>query len=195
MSDEAMRETGVRDGVTRVIGVDPGTNTIGYGLIEQEGSRLRLVDSGVIRAPRRAPLAKRLQVIHEGLLELFRRTDPGVAVVEQVFYGKSVRDALRIGEGRGVALLAAGVCNLPIAEYAPAQVKKAATGTGRARKAQVQEMVRRILRMDHLPSPDAADAIALALCHCHRSCLDRDGVVGGREEEEGRSAPGEEEDG
>lgn len=150
------------------MGVDPGTNTVGYGLIEQRGSRIRLLESGVIRAPRRAPVAKRLQAIHEGLVDLFERTRPTVAVVEQVFYGKSVRDALRIGEGRGVALLAAGACDLPVAEYAPAQVKKAATGSGRARKGQVQEMVRRILEMDRLPPPDEADAIALALCHCHR---------------------------
>lgn len=156
---------------TRVIGVDPGTNNTGYALLEKSGSRVTLVESGVIQAPRGAPLAKRLKVIYEGLLDVIQRTEPTVAAVEQVFYGRSVRDALRIGEGRGVVLLAAGSFDLPIAEYAPAQVKKAATGTGQASKGQVQEMVRRILQMDHLPPPDAADAIAIALCHCHRSGL------------------------
>jgi crossover junction endodeoxyribonuclease RuvC len=154
-----------------VLGVDPGTNAIGFALLEQAGSRLSLVEAGVIRAPRGAPLQRRLRVIHEGLLDVLRRTRPAVAVVEQVFYGKSVRDALKIGEGRGVALLAAGISDLPVAEYAPAQVKKAATGNGRARKSQVQEMVRRILGLEERPPQDAADAIAIALCHCHQPPL------------------------
>lgn len=155
----------------RVLGIDPGTQCIGFALLLRLGSRVSLVESGVIRAPRTAPVEQRLKVIYDGLIQVVRRTEPTVVVVEQIFYGKSVRDALRIGEGRGVALLAAGSSNLPIAEYAPAQVKKAATGTGRARKSQVQEMVRRILGMDHLPPPDAADAIAIALCHCHQPRL------------------------
>ena len=159
--------------VARVIGVDPGTYATGFGLLERRGSRVRLIESGVIRASRTAPIEKRLRTIHEGLVDVFRRTDPTVAVIEQAFFGKSVRDALRIGEGRGVAILAAGACGLPVAEYAPAQVKKAATGNGRAKKSQVQEMVRRILGMDRAPPPDAADALALALCHCHH-----DGPIG-----------------
>ena len=156
---------------TRIFGIDPGTHAVGYGVLEKRGGQIRLIESGVIRTPRGAPLQERLRLIYEGLLEVLRRTEPSVAVIEQVFFGKSVRDALRIGEGRGVALLAAGACGLPIAEYAPAQIKKAATGSGRARKSQVQEMVRRILGLESAPPPDAADAIAAALCHCNRQML------------------------
>ncbi|MCZ6601492.1 MAG: crossover junction endodeoxyribonuclease RuvC [Planctomycetota bacterium] len=155
----------------RIVGIDPGTQIIGFALLEKKGSQVQFVEAGVIRAPRGAHIAARLRKIYEGLLEVIRRTEPDVVVVEQAFFGKSVRDALRIGEGRGIALLAAGTFNLPVAEYAPAQVKKAATGNGRARKSQVQDMVRRMLDLKEIPPPDAADAIAIALCHCHRSAL------------------------
>jgi crossover junction endodeoxyribonuclease RuvC len=152
----------------RVLGIDPGTNSVGYAILEKEGGRIRLCESGVIRTGRGQPIEKRLQVIHDSLQEVIRRTAPDEAAVEELVYGRSIRSALRSGEGRGVAILAAGSCGLPVAEYSPTKVKKAATGSGGARKGRVQEMVSRILDLEDRPAPDEADAMAIALCHCQR---------------------------
>ncbi|MHC4788904.1 MAG: crossover junction endodeoxyribonuclease RuvC [Planctomycetota bacterium] len=152
----------------RILGIDPGTQVCGYGVIEVDGAEARALDYGVVRG-RARPLSERLKVIHEGLLEVIGRFEPDVAAIEGAFFGKNVRSALKIGEGRGVALLAAAASGLEVVEYAPAEVKKAVVGTGRAHKSQVQQMVRAILRLPELPSPDdAADALALAICHFHR---------------------------
>ena len=152
----------------RILGIDPGTQVCGYGVIETDGQDARALDYGVIKGS--APsLEGRLKAIYEGLLTVIARFEPEVAVVEGAFFGKNVRSALRIGEGRGVALLAAASGGLRVAEYAPAEVKKAVVGTGRAHKSQVQQMVRIILALPELPEPeDAADALAIAICHFHR---------------------------
>ena len=153
----------------RVLGIDPGTSVCGYGVVDLNGPDLHTVDYGVVRAPARWPLHERLKVIHEGLAAVIERHKPQVVAVEGVFHGVNPRTAIKIGEGRGVALLAAAQAGLPVAEYSPATVKKAVVGAGRAGKSQVQQMVRVLLALSDLPRPeDAADALAIAICHCHR---------------------------
>jgi crossover junction endodeoxyribonuclease RuvC len=152
----------------KILGIDPGTQVAGYGVIETDGRDVRALDYGVIRAADR-PLPERLRVIYDGLLAIMERFQPDVVAVEGAFFGKNVRSALKIGEGRGVALLAAASRGLEVAEYAPAEVKKAVVGSGRAHKSQVQQMVRLYLALREVPSPeDAADALAIAICHFHR---------------------------
>ncbi len=153
----------------RVLGVDPGTRVCGYGVIDATPAGLKVVDYGVIRASAKKPLYERLNIIHQGLCEIFRRHEPGVAAVEGVFYGINVRTAIKIGEARGVALIACAAEGLEVAEYSPRTVKKSVVGTGAAHKSQVQEMVRLQLGLAELPEPDdAADALAIAICHCRR---------------------------
>jgi len=153
----------------RVFGIDPGTLVCGYGVIEMDGPDLRTIDFGIVRAPARRPLHERLKVIHEGLAALLARHRPDVVAVEGVFHGVNPRTAIKIGEGRGVALLAASQAGLEVAEYSPATVKKAVVGQGHADKNQVQQMVRVVLGLSDVPQPDdAADALAIAICHCHR---------------------------
>jgi crossover junction endodeoxyribonuclease RuvC len=152
----------------RILGVDPGTQVCGYGVIETRGSDARALDYGVAKA-RGSALSARLRVVYEGLQEVMERHQPDVVAVEGAFYQKDVRAAIKIGEARGVALLAAAQRGLEVVEYAPAEVKKAVTGNGNASKPQVQQMVRIILRMAELPTPeDASDALAIAVCHFHR---------------------------
>lgn len=152
----------------RIMGIDPGTRICGYGVIETDGGDARVLDYGTIRKTN-AALPARLKVIYEGLCAVVAQFSPDVAVVEGTFTGKNMRTALKIGEGRGVALLAAASCGVDVVEYSPATVKKSVVGHGRAHKSQVQQMVRLILNLSELPEPeDAADALALAICHFHR---------------------------
>ena len=156
-----------------VMGVDPGSREAGYGVVEMIGNAFQVRDFGVVRARPGDAVPLRLRAVFQGVLEVMRQHRPDVVSVEQVFYGKSVTSALRMGEGRGVVLLAAALEDIPIVEYAPAVVKKAAVGRGRATKGQVQEMVRILLGLPKPPdSEHAADALALAVCHCHRSKFD-----------------------
>jgi crossover junction endodeoxyribonuclease RuvC len=152
----------------RILGIDPGTQVCGYGVIETSGADARALDYGTARG-RGTSLPARLKVIYDGLQEVMERHRPDVVAVEGVFYQKDVRAAIKIGEARGVALLAAASRGVEVVEYAPAEVKKAVTGNGNASKPQVQQMVRVILRLREAPSPeDAADALAIAVCHFHR---------------------------
>lgn len=152
----------------RVLGVDPGTRVCGYGVIDAHGPRLRPVLSGTVRSKEKA-LARRLKVLYDGLVEVVEECEPDVAAVEGAFFGTNARTAIKIGEGRGMVLLAMASCGLETFEYAPARVKRAVAGTGRAQKSQVQQMVARILNLKEIPRPDdAADALAIAICHCHR---------------------------
>lgn len=155
-------------GVVRVIGFDPGTRTAGYGVLDVLTGRVpRLVGSGALRL--RGPLPQRLEQLYEGLCEVLSRYRPSVFVVETVFHGKSFDSVLKVGEARGVALLAAALHGLGIQEYSPAEVKKTVTGNGRAAKAQVQRMVARILKMKTVPQPlDVTDALAIAFCYAQR---------------------------
>lgn len=156
----------------RVLGIDPGTQVCGYGVVELDGAEVRALDYGVVKGGR-ASLPQRIKVIYEGLTAVIERHNPDVVAVEGVFRGVNPRTALKIGEGRGVALLAAAAAGVKVAEHSPATVKKSVVGSGRAHKSQVQQMVRVILGLSEVPSPeDAADALAVAICHCHRQRLE-----------------------
>jgi crossover junction endodeoxyribonuclease RuvC len=153
----------------RILGIDPGTRIVGYGLVDPQGNRIIAVAFGVIRAPMNAPYADRLLRIHDEIVRVIRQEKPDCVAIEEAFYGKSVSAALRMGEGRGVALAAVAQELRPLFQYTPAEVKKAVVGNGRAHKSQVQEMVRVILGLREIPEPeDAADALAVAICHCNR---------------------------
>ena len=151
-----------------VLGVDPGTAITGYGLVREEEGGLTLVDCGVITTPAGQPLPERLQTIYCGLADVARKYQPQQAAVEELFFSRNVRTALSVGHARGVALLALVDAGLAIHEYKPLEIKQAITGYGGADKQQVQEMVRLLLNLDHVPQPDdAADAVAVAVCHIH----------------------------
>jgi crossover junction endodeoxyribonuclease RuvC len=151
-----------------VLGIDPGTAITGYGLVRERDDELALVDYGAITTPSDQPLPARLQIIYRDLADLVARHQPDVAAVEELFFSRNVRTALSVGQARGVALLALAEGQLPIHEYKPLEVKQAIAGYGGADKHQVQEMVRMLLNLDHIPQPDdAADAVAVAVCHIH----------------------------
>lgn len=153
----------------RVLGIDPGTISAGYGVVEREGNRLSALTYGAIRVSRSVPFPQRLRRIHEGIREVIDEFQPEEAAIETLFGGKSIRSALHAGEGRGVAVLAVALSDLPLAEYSPAEIKKAVVGHGRAAKVQIQHMVCAILGLPQRPkSTDAADALAVAICHCQR---------------------------
>ncbi len=158
-----------------VLGVDPGTGTTGYGVVSRGGDgAVSLVECGVIRTGAGRALPLRLREIHEGIAQVIARARPEVMAVESVFYAKNVRTTLVLGHARGAILLAATLRDVPVHEYAPAEVKKAITGTGRATKEQIAFMVQRLLRLRTPPHPaDAADAVAVALTHCQAAALPR----------------------
>ena len=152
----------------RVFGIDPGSERTGYGCVETDGSRHRLVVCGAIAAPAGAAFPAQLQVIHQRLSALLAECRPDCVAIEGVFHAVNARSALKLWQARGVAVLAAVEGGYPVFEYAPAAVKRAVVGYGRAEKRQVQEMVRVLLGLAAPPSPhDAADALALAICHVH----------------------------
>jgi crossover junction endodeoxyribonuclease RuvC len=152
----------------RTFGIDPGSERTGYGCVETEGSRHRVLASGAISTPASAPFPEKLLVIHQRLAALIAEWRPDTVAIENVFHSVNVRSALRLGHARGVAVLAAVQAGVPVVEYAPAEVKRAVVGYGRAEKHQIQEMVRLILGLSTPPSPhDAADALAVAICHVH----------------------------
>lgn len=150
----------------KVLGIDPGTSATGYGLVTREDGSYRLLECGVIRPDSSDPLAARLLRIHEGLEEVLERLAPDVVAVEGVFYGQNARTAAILGHARGVAVMTAAAWEVQVAEYPPAQIKKAVVGTGNADKDQVGYMVQKHLGLKEPPSPaDAADGCAVALCH------------------------------
>jgi crossover junction endodeoxyribonuclease RuvC len=151
-----------------VLGIDPGTAITGYGLVRERADGLHLVDYGVITTPSSQALPARLQVIYQGLSDVIHEHRPTIAAVEELFFSRNVKTALSVGHARGVALLALADAGLPIYEYKPLEVKQAIAGYGGADKQQIQEMVRMLLNLDHVPHPDdAADAVAVAVCHIH----------------------------
>ena len=154
-----------------VLGVDPGSNVTGYGVVSRtEAGQPRLVECGVVRPPAVKDAAQKLAAIHAEIAELIRRHRPDVVSIETVFVAHNARSALVLGQARGVVLLAAAQAGVPLAEYQPSVVKQAVTGTGAATKAQVQQMTARLLRLASPPSPaDAADGVAIALTHCLRT--------------------------
>jgi crossover junction endodeoxyribonuclease RuvC len=150
----------------RVLGVDPGLTRCGIGVVEKVGSNLRLVDLGVIKTPKEAEIDQRLLAREAELSAWIRRSKPDVIAIERVFSQLNVRTAMATGQAAGVAILLAAKSGLPIALHTPSEVKAAVTGSGRADKAQVASMVKRILALKDIPRPvDTTDALALAICH------------------------------
>jgi crossover junction endodeoxyribonuclease RuvC len=153
----------------KVLGIDPGTATVGYGVVERghgTGRLLRLIECGIIRTGPRDSLSRRLQIIHEGLTELIERHRPDVLAVEGIFFATNVRTTVVLGHARGVILLAGAEAGVAVTEYSPALVKKTVVGRGAALKPQVGYMVAKLLKLEAPPSPaDAADAVAVALTH------------------------------
>jgi crossover junction endodeoxyribonuclease RuvC len=155
-----------------ILGVDPGTAITGYGLVSEVEGELTVVEYGAITTSAQLAPAERLRQIYQELSALIARHMPAAVAVEKLFFSRNVRTAMAVGQARGVALLAAANASLPIYEYTPLEVKQAIAGYGRASKAQVQQMVQLLLRLEEVPQPDdAADAIAVAVCHLHSARL------------------------
>jgi crossover junction endodeoxyribonuclease RuvC len=150
----------------RILGIDPGLRITGFGVIEQSGSRLRYITSGCVKSGP-GELAARLKTLLDGLAEVIAAHRPEQVVVEKVFVNVNPQSTLKLGQARGAAICAAVIAGLPVAEYTALQVKQAVVGKGKAKKEQVQHMVRRLLALPGDPSPDAADALACAICHAH----------------------------
>jgi crossover junction endodeoxyribonuclease RuvC len=167
----------------RVLGIDCGTECTGFGVCEQtDGRTLRHLASGGINFSKHDPLPCRLVHVFDTLCALIAEHQPDVVAIEEVFYSVNAKSALKLGQVRGVAMLAASSCGIPVAEYAPLAIKGAVTGYGRAEKIQVQNMVMRLLSLPEIPQPeDAADALAIAICHLHTSSTKlKQGVAAGR---------------
>ncbi|HEY8462537.1 MAG TPA: crossover junction endodeoxyribonuclease RuvC [Bacillota bacterium] len=151
-----------------ILGIDPGTAIMGYGLVAQEGNRLKSVGYGSVRTESGLPTATRLLKLYRSLETLLGEYQPDAVAVEELFFNKNTRTALAVGQARGVILLAAASAGVEIFEYTPLQVKQGVVGYGRADKHQIQEMVKLLLGLAELPKPDdAADALAIAICHAH----------------------------
>jgi len=151
------------------LGIDPGSKFTGYGLAAREGTRLRFIAAGRIPAKTREPLPVRLRQIFEGLQKIINQYSPDLVAVEDVFFAKNVRSAVRLGHVRGVVLLAAAQAGLPVYEYSPAIIKLAVVGYGQAEKKQVNLMVKNILGLDDDLAEDASDALAAAICHLNQT--------------------------
>lgn len=150
----------------RIIGIDPGTGILGFGVVDTHQGKTKLVTAGVITTPPHTPLDERLEEIFDGLTEIIQETKPEVMSVEKLFFARNVTTAMSVASARGVAILTGRKARLPIAEYTPMQIKQTLTGYGKADKKQVQEMVRMHLGLKEVPKPDdAADALAAAITH------------------------------
>lgn len=152
----------------RIFGIDPGSERTGYGCVETDGSRHRLVACGAITARPSDSFPERLARIHAQLTQFLDECRPDCVAIESLFHAVNAASALKLGHARGVAMLAAVQAGCPIAEYAPTEIKRAVVGYGRAEKTQVQQMIKLILGLDEVPTPhDASDALAVAICHIH----------------------------
>lgn len=151
----------------RVLGLDPGLRVTGWGIVEADGTRLRHIADGIVTSDDRLTLAERLAQLHRGVLAVIAQWTPEEAAVEQTFVNKNPESTLKLGQARGAVLLAPALSGLMVGEYTPASVKQAVVGTGRAAKEQVGMMVRTLLPGCLVRSPDAADALAVAICHAH----------------------------
>lgn len=152
--------------MTRILGIDPGSRKTGFGVIERIGGKVAYITSGVIRVPE-GSLPERLKVIFDAITQIVQQQSPDVVAVEQIFMAKNASSALKLGQARGAAITAAVVQDLPVYEYEARKVKQSVVGTGAADKAQVQHMVKALLRLPGTPQEDAADALAVALCHAN----------------------------
>ena len=154
----------------RILGIDPGYAIVGYGVIEFSGSRYYAIDYGVITTTANTPFPQRLQEIYNGMVSIIIRSNPDALSIERLYFQNNQKTAIDVAQARGVISLSAQNNNLPISEYTPLQVKTAVTGYGQAHKQQVMEMTRRLLKLETIPKPDdAADALAIAICHAQCS--------------------------
>jgi len=162
----------------RLLGIDPGSRITGYGILDMDGPRSRYVASGCIQTDSARPLPERLKTIFEGVARVIREYQPAEAAAEQVFMHRNPDSALKLGQARGAALCAVVMAGLPVSEYAPRAIKQAVVGGGAADKSQVQRMVALLLNLPEPPQADAADALAVAICHGHtRQTLQRFGAA------------------
>ena len=150
----------------RILGIDPGTGILGFGVIDFSGGKFKLVTAGVVRTPAHTPIEIRLEEIYNSLKEIITETKPDEVSIEKLFFSKNVTTAISVAQARGVAILVAQQSKIPISEYTPNQIKQTLTGYGGANKKQMQEMVRSTLNLVEVPKPDdAADALAAAITH------------------------------
>lgn len=150
----------------KILGIDPGTATTGFGLIKKSGSKLTKLDAGVISTPKTEHMQNRLKMLYDDLSQLVKTHQPDYIAVEKLFFTNNITTAMSVSQARGIALLVAAQNKIELAEYTPLQVKMSVTGYGQAEKKQVQEMVKKILKLSVIPKPDdAADALAIAICH------------------------------
>jgi crossover junction endodeoxyribonuclease RuvC len=156
----------------KVFGIDPGSARTGYGCVQSDGSRHRMIACGAVTIPAANAFPEKLRIIHVELGVLLDRHRPDVVAIENLFHAANARSALKLGHARGVAMLAAVEAGVPIVEYTPAEVKQSVVGYGRAEKGQVQSMIQLLLGLAEPPAPfDASDALAIAICHLHRMNL------------------------
>ena len=156
----------------KVFGIDPGSARTGYGCVQSDGTRHRLIVYGAVTIPASNSFPEKLKIIHSSLAALIDQHRPDVIAIENLFHAVNARSALKLGHARGVAMLAAVEAGVPIVEYTPAEVKQSVVGYGRAEKSQVQSMIQLLLGLDAPPEPfDAADALAIAICHLHKMNL------------------------
>lgn len=157
-----------------ILGIDPGTAIMGYGLIEQKGNRLSPLAYSCWRTPAHTPLAERLLLLYNQISPFLKENRPDHIAVEELFFNRNTTTAIAVGQARGIVLLAGAQQGIPVYEYTPLQVKQAVVGYGKAEKIQVQQMVKSLLVLDKIPKPDdTADALALAICHAHSYALER----------------------
>jgi crossover junction endodeoxyribonuclease RuvC len=164
----------------RILGIDPGTRITGYGIIDVEGNRLRHVDNGIVKTSSSEPLPLRLKAIYDGLTMVLREFSPEAVAIEQVFLAKNPKAALTLGHARGTAVIASVNLNLEVHEYSALQVKSAVVGYGHAAKQQVQHMVKALLNLPEVAQEDAADALAVAICHANSRTLRQIAINSGR---------------
>lgn len=151
-----------------ILGIDPGYATVGYGVIQTDGVRFQTLDYGAVTTPANTPFSERLSMIYDGICELCDRFHPDAAAVEELFFNTNITTGIAVGHSRGVILLAIHKSGVPFFEYTPLQVKQSVVGYGRAEKKQVMVMTQTLLGLEKIPRPDdAADALALAVCHAH----------------------------
>ena len=156
----------------KILGIDPGTVTMGYGVIESKDDEIALVDYGALNCPARSPIGERLSYLYSELSRIISRHNPDVVAIEQPFMAKNVKSALAVGKAQAVAILAASIREIPTYEYTPAQIKQRVADYGASTKEQIQEMVRLQLGLSQVPQPnDAADALAVAICHLRETHL------------------------
>lgn len=156
----------------RVLGIDPGSRITGYGLIATQGNQLGFITCGTIRMQTETDFSQRLFMIFQGLCEVIERHRPDVAAVEDLFVAHNPRSALKLGQARGAAVVAVRQHQLPVFNYTPRTIKQTVAGYGQAEKSQVQEMVKVLLELNDVPTSDAADALAVAICHAHHVATD-----------------------